>query len=246
MLFVLIFLFFYQPKSNAQNKTYPFKLGEKLEYTMQYGWFKIGEAIITIDPTLQGNNKDQFLVQCKLKTTGLAKLLADLQACTETYVDVSSLLPELAIWEINNDKRNETKGEFYTYSDSVIVLEKREFPYKKRTRSFSKKKGQVRDPLSTYLWLRSQVPSTINNIETQVFFSGKVYPFGMVALEPADYKRDSGKEEVLRYELVFPVSTAFPKGKKGKVIVSNDAQKIPLKFEIEMNLGTFHFTLVED
>lgn len=81
--------------SRAQSKVdiseYPFQPGEKLTYSMSYGWFEVGEVEVYIDQKLWPvEGRSHFYVQCQVKTIGFFSFLAKLEVCMDAWVDAET------------------------------------------------------------------------------------------------------------------------------------------------------------
>lgn len=220
--------------------------GELLTYNVYYGWFKVGKAELWLDPEIHADNGAcHYLVQCRMKTQGWFKLLASLDVCMETQVDTLDFRPIRSIWTIDKAKKSEAREELYVYgTDSVKVEIFEEHKERRSEKKFPRGRHPTRDALANYMWLRSLDDDVLSNGEqVKAFFSKKVYDFSLEPEGTLSYSFEGEKKEGKKFKLIFPVSTAFPKGKEGYVIVSNDSSRVPYRFTVDMNLGSFSFKL---
>lgn len=247
MIAILILCLSTSVESSAQNKSYPFKPGEKLTYNMKFGWFNVGEAVLWLDPEFHypaGKSKPHYHLQFIVTTASWFKIFSKLSVCMETMVEAELLQP------LRSDRDMEGKGsidirhDYFTYADSITVDAYIEDLDEWRHHSFVKGNVPVRDALSTYMWLRSRDRSQyVDPVEIRTFFSNDLYEFKMLAGSKTTYKYQGRKVRALEFGLDFPEGEYFESGKTGKVVMSNDANRFPLRLEIDMTVGSFVFDL---
>lgn len=244
---VLLVLLFASLRSEAQSKSYPFKPGEKLTYNMKFGWFNIGEAVVWLDPEFHypnGKKKPHYKVQFTVTTASWFKVFSKLSVCMESLIEVNQLQP------LRSDRDMEGKGsidirhDYFSYADSVSVKAYIEDIDEWRHHKFPSGNVPIRDALSTYMWLRSRDKSQFTRtVEVRTFFSNDLYEFKMLPGESTTHKYDNRKVRALEFGLVFPEGEYFDKGKTGRVVMSDDRNRFPLRFEIDMTVGSFVFDL---
>ena len=233
-------------QSKEEVSNFPFKKGENLLYTMNYGWFEIGEASVSIDEKYWYFKNQAYLhIQCELVTKGFFGFFAKLDVCMDSWVDPQTLRPLHSHRNIAFGNKIDIRTDRFSYGDSVRVHSYIEDVDSRRYHSFSSK-GYLFDALSTYLFLRSR--ASVRNpcdktISVRTFFSNDLYTFGMTCIDIQNATWEDRVVEARKYMLHFPESETFPKGKKAYVISTNDARQIPLKFLIEMGYGDFTFEL---
>ena len=106
----------------AQNKSYPFKEGEKLIYSVHFGWFEIGEAELWIDPELQNmNGEAHYLIRCNVKSSPWFKMFKAMDMCFESMVKVEDLSPTYSFRDIRQGKKIDVRHDRFSYADSVGV-----------------------------------------------------------------------------------------------------------------------------
>ncbi|WP_424962252.1 DUF3108 domain-containing protein [Ekhidna sp.] len=247
VLWILMILAGFQIQ--AQNKSYPFKPGEKLTYNMKFGWFNIGEAVVWLDPEFHypnGKSKPHYRVQFTVTTASWFKVFSRLRVCMESLVEARELQP------LRSDRDMEGKGmidirhDYFSYADSVSVKAYIEDIDEWRYHRFPNGNVPIRDALSTYMWLRSRDKSQFaRTVEVRTFFSNDLYEFKMLPGQSTTHKYDSRKVRALEFGLVFPEGEYFDKGKTGRVVMSDDRNRFPLRFEIDMTVGSFVFELDE-
>lgn len=238
--------------SKAQSKSdtfdYPFKLGEKLAFTMSYGWFDIGRAEVFIDEEFWLiRDTPHYYVQFQLKTLGVFNFLAKLNVCMDSWIDAKTLRPLLSSREVSFGNKIDIRTDQFEYEDSVQIAAYVEDVDSHRFHQFPNTDVPILDVLSTYLYLRNGAEDIPNDslLAVQTFFSNDLYPFGMISGVIEKTSINETNYLAQRYELLLPESDVFSSGKMAYVLASKDSLCLPLIFSIEMKYGDFKFELVD-
>ncbi|MEP1035430.1 DUF3108 domain-containing protein [Ekhidna sp.] len=244
---ILFILLLTAIQSEAQNKSYPFKPGEKLTYNMKFGWFNIGEAILWLDPDLQYPNdskKPHYKVQFTVTTASWFRVFSKLSVCMESLIEVDKLQPHRSDRDMEGKGSIDIRHDYFSYADSVSVKAYIEDLDQWRYHKFPAGQVPIRDALSTYMWLRSRDKSQFTNtVEVRTFFSNDLYEFRMLPGKSTTHKYSGRKVRALEFGLDFPEGEYFESGKSGRVIMSDDINRFPLRLEIDMTVGSFIFDL---
>ncbi len=216
-------------------------LGEKTVYDVKYSIFKVGEAVMQIDPELHYiDDSAYYLVTFKASSTGLLKFFySDLHICYESYISVVDSNPTYSEREIYHGKTVDIQHDKFGYSDSVKITT-RQFR-KKRVRNFmfSAEDKVVKDALSAYIWFRQK----------DIFYSKQNIFFYLnnrlneVEISPSDEVLVKDDYLVKKFNLQFP----------GVADIANDdhyvlanSKNLPLKAQISSDVGRFFFVLQSD
>ena len=244
---ILLALLFGAIQSEAQNKSYPFKPGEKLTYNMKFGWFNIGEAILWVDPDFHYPNKSKkpyYKVQFTVTTASWFRIFSRLSVCMESLIEADKLQPLRSHRDMEGKNQIDIRHDYFSYADSVSVKAYIEDLDEWRYHTFPTGNVPIRDALSTYMWLRSRDKSQfVNTVEIRTFFSNDLYEFKMLQGTSTTHRYDNQKVRALEFGLVFPEGEYFDEGKTGRVILSDDRNRFPLRLEIDMTVGSFIFEL---
>ncbi len=237
--------------TNGQTKrsetTHPFKKDENLTYVMSYGWFEIGEASLTIDKEWWYlEEKPHYYLNCQLYSTGFVGFFSKIDVCMESWVNPKTLRPIRSSRDLAIGSKIDVRTDRFTYLDSVRIHTYVEDVDSRRYHAFDHSAVPIFDALSTYLFLRNQDQNQVKRqgtIPVRTFFSNDLYSFSMSYIHHEVYECDDRSIQVIKYELNFPESTTFPEGKRAYVLVTADANRLPVKFLIEMKYGDFSFEL---
>ena len=213
---------------------------------MKFGWFNVGDAVVWLDPEFQypDTGKPHYRVQLMVSTASWFKIFSRLKVCMESLVEEGSFRP------LRSDRDMEAKGsidirhDYFSYADSIFVKAYIEDIDEWRYHAFPKGNVPVRDALSTYMWLRSREKEQFAKpVEVRTFFSNDMYEFRMLAGSNTLHKYQGKKVKALEFGLDFPEGEYFDSGKTGRVVLSDDANRLPLRLEIDMTVGSFVFDL---
>ena len=233
--------------AQAQNKSYPFKPGEKLTYNMKFGWFNIGDAVVWLDPDYQypnKNGKPHYKIQFQIKTASWFRVFSKLRFCMESLIEVETLRPYKSDRDLEAKNKIDIRHDYFNYGDSISIDAYIEDIDKWRYHKFAKDDSPFLDAMSTYMWLRGRNRSDFRDeIKVRTFFTNDVYEFVMLPAEKTTYKYDGRRVGALEMELVFPEGEYFDDGKTGRLILSDDTNRLPLRIEIDMKVGSFIFDL---
>ena len=214
---VIVFLLCFGHHSYSQDKIEKaqFSLGERLNYKIKYGWFKIGEAVFEVDSQLHNlNNEPHYNVRFSFKTQGLIALFSNLNLNWDSYISVNTSRPFKSLQTVSNGKRVNSYYDDYSYADSIYVQsrknqnEKIKFRFEETGRPFV-------DALGTYLYVRSISLDMSRSVDMQLYYSKKVYDFGITPDKSLIRKNNKGRKS---YSIRLPDIEEFAVDKQSYVI----------------------------
>lgn len=218
-----------------------------LVFKMNYSWFNIGDAEMWLDPEFHyPTNDPHYSIQAHIKTASWFKVFSKLEICMESLIQVDNLQPYRSDRDMEGRNRIDIRHDYFKYEEDSIKVEAYvEDVDEWRYHRFEKGSVPIRDALSTFLWLRSKDRKKLMEgpVEVRTFFTNSLYEFSMRPKGNTTFKYQGEKIPALEFELVFPEGEFFKKGRTGTVIVSDDERMLPLKFEIDMTVGSFKFQL---
>ena len=216
---------------------------------MKFGWFNVGEAAVWLDPELhypEGSDEPHYKIQFVAKTASWFRVFSKISFCMESLIEVGELKPLRSDRDLEARNQIDIRHDYFSYADSISIRAYIEDIDTWRYHKFPKGNVPVRDAMSTFMWLRSRDRSQFKErIEMRTFFTNDLYEFAMLPGESTTHKFDGRKVRALEFGLIFPEGEFFDKGKTGRVIMSDDRNRFPLRFEIDMTIGSFVFDLDE-
>ena len=222
---------------------YPFNLGEKLYYKMNYSIFTVGKAEISIYPVEYTiSKKDCYKIDVYGKTAGAAAIVSRVNDNWGSFVEVDSLKP-LKSWRIIEEGKFRKKE--YVDFDHVngevnVRVVNNETGVLEEPVTYDFTDPQMLDLISGYAYLRTidftkfKVGDTL---KMKGFFEDKFYKFNILYMGTEKIKTKLGK--IMAYKLVpvMPDNKLFAGENSISAWFAADGSKLPLKVEAKMFIG---------
>jgi hypothetical protein len=229
----------FEEKKVIVNKSFSF--GEKVEYRVHYGFINAAEAKVEIARNVSVvNNKPCFKINATGRTVGAFDLISRVRDNWRSYVDTVSIVPHMFYRNIQENKyRKEETVVFHHDKDQAISTVKGE------TKSY-KIPNNIHDIISGYFYLRTLNFERINEgevIEVPTFFDGEIYKLRIRYVGKDVIKTKFGKIKVLRLNPLIPDNKLFKGEGAVKLWVSDDINRIPLKAEVDLAIGSLEMDI---
>ncbi|MFO7939632.1 MAG: DUF3108 domain-containing protein [Bacteroidales bacterium] len=233
---LLLVLFF--GRISAQEKTEQvFQAGEQLTYLAHFGIFNAGEATFSVERT-RYDSMEVFHAVAKANTIGIADRIYEVRDVYESYFDMKTGLPYLAIRNINEGNyRYYNEVKFFHAQKSVL----------------SQKSGEhevaptILDMVSAFYYLRNSLfeelsPGDIVVLDT--FFADEVFPLKVRYKGIEKIKTKLGRFEVMRFVPVVEPGRIFDSEDDVTIWITNDKNFIPVQVRIDLIVGSIKCDLV--
>lgn len=221
---------------------FPFHVGEKLTYQIQWGPLTAGQATLEVAGIETIDGHDCYHLVATAKTGGLAALLFRIETKTESWFDVKELCTRRFRQDRLEGKRRRTDEARYDYIAGKLITTN----LIKQTSTVTNLPGPAQDVISSLYYVRTQALAIDVESKFLVNMGGPRYD---VTVRPDArkqmYFRPVGNVQALRIE---PNPTlAIVAANKGRMWfwVSDDARKLPLLVASEMKIGNAKFILSE-
>lgn len=222
----------FQPVANAD---LPFKVGEKLEYDIRYGMIKAGEATLKVEKYTRRRGSSVYHMVGTGKTTGVTDWVFPTRDRYETYLDTSSLFPVEFIRDVNEDgyiiKRHilfdqseKTARDLLRDDDSVFSFE-----------------SNMQDIFSAFYFARSMNVQGISYgdiIDIDVFLDHEYFPFKLKYMGTQTIELDDFSINCMKFMPVVQEGRVFKDEETMTIWVSNDKNRIPVRLESELRVGS--------
>lgn len=241
ILTVLVF-FVCWPNSNAQitRDVIPYYPDETIDYSLKYGFFKIGEAHLEFN--YDRGCKGAYIL-AYAKSSGLLKLFKNIFYQYECCMDSTTGLPI-------TDSRILIEGD---YSDKSTVY----YDHLSRKDSslvFSRNTGTLVVPKNIYdllsgfyyyraNYLRSELPM-YHSFTTTTFFIDEVRDLTVTYCGKESIRTTYGTIECLKVKPVTIVGHFFRTSDAMTIWFADQGEYIPVKFEINFKLGTLYGDII--
>lgn len=223
-------------------KTPAFKSGEWLEYKLSYsGFLRAGIAELSLNKdTIAG--KEVIHARGYGRTSTVIGWFFKVRDTYETYMDVDSIVkPVLFKRDVNEGghiiKRNIT----FDYGKNTAKVE--DFKYK-TVKEFPI--DNVQDMLSCFYYLRSLDVSNLkenDEININMFFDSKTYPFKLKFLGTQKLRTKFGKIKTLKFRPIVQAGRVFKENESVTIWVTADDNKIPIRMKASLAVGSLRAEL---
>jgi len=210
--------------------------GEHLEYRVHYGFLNAAEATVDVSPTLyKVNDRPCYRVNVDGRTVGAFDLVTRIRDTWRSYIDTSAILPQKFYTNLQeNDYRKEENITFNHATNTVKAEERTE-------RDVFHVPDNVHDLISGYYFLRTIDFTHIANgqvLEVPAFYDDMVYNMKVRYRGRQVLKTKQGKINVIRLHPVLPSNKLFKEEESIRIFVSDDINKIPVKVEVDLWVGS--------
>ncbi|CAG4994902.1 hypothetical protein DYBT9275_01494 [Dyadobacter sp. CECT 9275] len=239
IVFVISCFILYAFRQNEAERNLPnksFGTGEKVEYRVHYGFINAAEAKVEVSKNITVvNNRPCFKINVSGRTVGAFDLISRVRDTWRSYLDTTAILPRMFQRSIQENKyRKEETVVFNHTTDQAVSTIKDE------VKTYNTP-NNVHDIISGYFYLRTLNFDHISEgdiIEVPTFFDGQIYKLRIRYVGKDVIKTKFGKTKVLRLNPLIPDNKFFKGEGAMRLWVSDDVNKIPLKAEVELAIGS--------
>ena len=239
---IICLLLLTMPLSSFSQKA--FQDGEWFKFRIHYGPFNASYATIGVNETSL-NNKKVYHIIGKGKSTGLLHLFFKVDDNYETYIDKRTGLPYRFIRKI--DEGGHTKDlqiEFDQDNNKAEVFDKKHNENKTYTTA-----ENVHDMLSAFYFVRNDInPNSLttgDEVHLNMFFDKENYDFKLKYLGKEVLSTKFGKIATLKFRPYVMAGRVFKEQESLTFWISDDKNKIPVKIEADLAVGSLAADLDE-
>ncbi|GAB3763205.1 DUF3108 domain-containing protein [Spirosoma pomorum] len=210
--------------------------GEHLEYRVHYGFVNAAEAIIDVSPSLyKVNERPCYRVNVDGRTVGAFDLVTKVRDTWRSYIDTSAILPQKFYTSIRENSYRKEENITFNHGSNTVKAEER------TERDVFKVPENVHDLVSGYYFLRTIDFNRLSNgqvIEVPAFYDDTVYNMKVRYRGKSVIKAKEGKINVIKLNPVLPPNKLFKEEESIRIYVSDDLNKIPVKVEVDLWVGS--------
>tara|TARA_B110000305_G_C19266034_1_gene551968 strand:+ start:125 stop:928 length:804 start_codon:yes stop_codon:yes gene_type:complete len=227
---------------NSLNKASiaPFKKREKLNYKLAYGVLGGGSATIEVrdeNKTLGG--KSLLHIIGTGKSSSFWDAFYKVRDRYETYVEEETFRPRLFLRDVDEGGYKFTQGyQFYPEEKKVKTQDKKEFDVP----------DKVQDMMSSFFYARTFDFTNIKKgdiVTVQSFVDNEIFPLSIKFLGYDDINVKAGKYNCMKFAPLVQQGRIFKTEDDLTVWISNDANKIPVKAEAKILIGSLTMELTK-
>jgi hypothetical protein len=229
-------------------KNSSFTRGEEIHFKMTYGIFSVGKGSAKIHPDyFKVNGRDCFKVDVSGKTVGMVDWVADVNDQWGAYIDTAALIPHQFYRKIREGRYKKDEWTNFDQEKKKIEVKSLDKKGKMKEPKYYDAPTQIRDMISGFLYLRVMDFSKLKVNDTVVvtgFFEDEFYKFKIVYKGKDHVKLKIGKVRALKFVPVMPDNKLFDGENSITAWFSDDKNRIPLKIDAEMFIGSAGVELV--
>ena len=223
LLIILALLF-----SLNYSQNIPFKVGERLTYTLQFNIIKMGRGYLSVESIDNISGTQSYHAKFQANTRKFADHIFRVRDQIDIWLNKTDLTTLKIIKQINEGKYHRDYYTSIDYNNSIAITNK----------DTIKIKGVVRDPYSLLYYFRT-IPLEIGQtLDFTTLDNNKLTSFQVII---------DGKETVETPAGIFPcvIVKPFREGKtllknEGdmKIWFSDDELRLPVQIQIKLNFGS--------
>lgn len=256
LIYGLIFIVLFAGFTSDREDIYPpvrnesFQKGEVIKFKMTFGIFTVGKGSAQIQPNyFKVNNRDCYKVDVYGKTVGLVNWVSDVDDQWGAYIDTSALIPHMFYRKIRENHYRKDEQTYFDHANKKIevkVVDNNTGKFKES--KFYDAPPQVRDMVAGFLYLRVMDLSKTKVGDTILvtgFFEDEFYKLKIIYGGKAAVKTKVGKINSLVFKPVMPKNQLFDGENSITAYFSDDKNRIPVKINAEMFIGSAGVELIE-
>ncbi|RAV99625.1 DUF3108 domain-containing protein [Pseudochryseolinea flava] len=219
-----------------------FARGEEIHFKMTYGFFNVGKGSAKIHPDyFRVNGRDCFKVDVAGKTVGMVDWVADVNDQWGAYIDTAALVPHQFYRKIREGRYKKDEWTTFDHVKKKIEVKSLNKQGQMKEPKFYDAPPSVRDMIGGFLYLRVMDFSKLKVNDTVLitgFFEDEFYKFRIVYKGKDNVKLKVGKVRALKFVPVMPKNKLFDGENSITAWFSDDKNRIPLKIDAEMFIGS--------
>lgn len=215
-----------------------FQVGEELNYKLRYGIFTAAEARLKInDSDLKFDERSVFHIVAEGRTSGTFDIFHKVRNRYDSYIDRQELTPYMYTEKIQEPgyRRND-KARFYQEQRKVVT-----------NKGTFKGDIQTFDLVSAYYFARSIEVSNLakgDKFSMSYFLSDGVYQMDIEYVGKEVVRTPLGKFSCLKFSPSIEPGRIFRKDSRLYLWITDDGNRIPVKAQVEVLVGTVTLELV--
>ncbi len=219
-----------------------FKVGETIKYRIHYGVINAGIAELKVGGIEEKNGRATYHVVGTGRSIGMAEVFFKTRDRYESWIDTEAMVPWEFIRDVNEGgfiiKRHIFFDQFKQTAIDYLLDKEKVFSIPK----------YAQDMLSTFYYARSLDVSNIKVGQTfpiTMFLDHTNFDFKLKYLGKEVLKTKFGKIECLKFMPVVQKGRVFKEEEGMTLWVSNDSNKLPIRLQTELAVGSIKMDLIE-
>lgn len=220
-----------------------FESGESFKFQISYGFINAGIATLNLTSSSY-NGKNVFHAKGYGYTTGITKKLFRVEDDYQSYFDKNTGKPYRFIRKIDEGGYKKNQEGFFDHDKKNVLIK----DYKNNNQNTFGITNNVQDIVSSFYFLRNHPKiNTLKkgeSIEIDMFFDDEIYKFKLKFLGKEEIKTKFGKINALKFRPYVQSGRVFKEKESLTVWISDDENKIPLKIQASLLVGSLKAELI--
>ena len=212
-----------------------FKVGEHYGYKIKYGILTIGQADVDMSATLvKVNDRPCYKVNVLGRTVGVTDLFK-VRNNYQSYIDTASILPQKFVYSAREGDYKRDQSFIFDRNRNKVMR------YENNKKTEYKVPQNVQDVISSYYYLRTLDYSKLlsgSRPKAPLFFDDELYDMQVKFAGKSKVKTRFGSIDVLMLHPILPANSLFKDEESIRIFVSDDANRVPIRLEIDFKFGT--------
>ncbi|HTO02146.1 MAG TPA: DUF3108 domain-containing protein [Opitutus sp.] len=222
------------------------RAGEELTFRVAWGIFgNAGEIKIRAE-TETNDGKPFLVITTTTSTQGVLRRLFPFHAQAESIYDMTTERITVHTESSASNKKKTNLALEFDYQKSVMKFT--DFMNSSKNKDVPIPPGSPNDLISSLVLTRNWDLKPGEKRDLNVFFEDDLYELTLHALQYEEVKTRLGKFNTLVYEPRMektPPKGMFKRGSAVHVWISQDGQRLPIRFEVEFKFGAGIATLID-
>lgn len=220
-------------------KELPFAMGEKLEFSVNYGLLNAGTYTMSINKGEALNGNEIYKIITTAQTNTFFDMIYKVRDEMESFWDADKFFSRRLIKRLSEGGWHQYRLQYFFEVDTTAfdVKYKKGEPQRKRFDALPK----PQDELSIFYYLRMQELAVGDTLVTNIIASGDTYKTKTTVLKKEKVETILGELECLK---VKPLLSFILKDTVNMYVwFTDDQYRIPVKLMVELKYGKFTFKL---
>lgn len=217
-----------------------FKEGEKLSYRLKYGFLSAANGVLSVNKSkLQFSNKNVYHLSAYGQTSSGFSIFYTVKNKYDSYIDGSTYQPYL--YTENIRENNYTRQEYATFDHRNHTVKGAKGTFKSPT-------SQLFDLVSAYYFARNLDLASLksgDSFKIPYFLNDEVAELKVTYVGTEKIKTALGTLDCIKLNPEIKPGRIFKKDSKLYLWVTNDGNRIPVKAQVEILIGSVTMELTK-
>lgn len=244
--FYIVFVLLIASLTSSIGQTLPylkeptFQVGEKLSYKLKYGFVSAANGVLSVNSSkLQFSNKNAFHLSAFGQTSSAFSMFYTVKNKYDSYIDGNTYQPYLYTEDIHENSY--TRKEYATFDHKTHTV-------KGAKGSFKSPSNQLFDLVSAYYFARNLDLTSLkvgDSFKIPYFLNDEVAELKVTYAGKETIKTSIGTLECIKLNPEIKPGRIFKKDSKLYLWVTNDGNRIPVKAQVEILIGSVTMELTK-